>query len=160
MATKTKLVSNPDHHFVRHCKNSQLIRENGAVIGVYPEAFELRAAGKYPEEKWLSGQYYEFYEGTHDEKLCACCHFTDIEMKRKDALCRMNVGKIKEQGQKRSKALRVQHQPEPAAQGDIGSPGYSGLHGLPKASEPKDDELLSLLAKLATIEITEISAIL
>ncbi len=156
MAAKTKLISNLDHHFLKHCKNSQLIRENGAIIGVWPEAFELRAAdAKFPEEeKWLSGQYYEFLDGTHQEKLCACCHFIHIEMKKKDALCRMNIGKIKEQGQKRSKSLRVQHQPDPL------SPAYAGLHGLPKASESKDDELLSLLAKLAVVDFTEISAIL
>src|SRR4051794_14038494 len=92
---KRILIKNPAHHFVKHCKNRELIREHetGAIIGIHPEAFLLRPAdSKYPEEKWLSGLYYEAFDGTHSEKMRASCHFIPIEMKRKDALCRMNVG--------------------------------------------------------------------
>jgi hypothetical protein len=154
---KSVPIANPDHHFVKHCKNRELIREggNGAILGVYPYAFSLRPAdSKFPEEKWLSGLYYEFFDGTHAEKMCACCHFIPIEMKKKDALCRMNIGKIKEQGQKRSRSLRVMHQPEKD------SLGYAAVHGLPKSSDPPDDELLLLLSTLAILETAEITAIL
>lgn len=154
---KPKVISDPDHHFVKHFKNRELIRDglNGPIIGVYPDAFVLRQAdSKNPEEKWLSGQYYEFYDGTREQRLCACCHFIPLELKKKDALGRLTVGKIKEQGEKRGKQLRVQHAPEAA------SPGYSRLHGLPKASDPADDELNKLLAALAVIETAEISTIL
>ena len=86
--------------------------------------------------------------------MCACCHFIPLEMKKKDALCRMPVASIKEQGQKRSRNLRVLHQPEKD------SPGYAGIHGLPKATDEPDDELLSLLATLAVCETREVGTIL
>lgn len=153
---KRKLVDDQGHHFIKHCKNTQLIRENGQIVGVFPSAFSLRPADdRFPEERWLSGQYFEFYDGTDAERLCACCHFIPIEMKRKDALCKMQVGAIKAEGAKRGKSLRVFHQPDKESPG-----GYAGLHGLPKASEPIDDELLSLLATLAALETLEIAKIL
>lgn len=143
------------HHFVKHCKKRELIRENGVVIGVFPAAFYLRTAqGSEPEETWLSGQYFEFYDGTDQERLCACCHFIPMEMKKQDALCRMNVAKVREIGTKRSRSLRVLHQAEKE------SPGYAGVHGLPKASDPIDDELLSLLCELAALDVTTIDKIL
>jgi hypothetical protein len=149
-------ITNLDHHFVKHCKNRELIRdETGKIIGIFPEAFALKAAGdRFPEEKWLSGLYYEFFDGTPDEQMCACCHFIPLEMKKKDSLCRMPVGAIKEQGNKRSRNLRVLHQPE------TDSPGYASIHGLPKASDAPDDELLLLLSTLAVIETREIGTIL
>jgi hypothetical protein len=104
--------------------------------------------------QWLSGQYFEFYDGSDVEKLCACCHFIPLEMKKQDALCKMNIGSLKAEGLKRSKSLRVFHQPEKD------SPGYAGLHGIPRASDPVDDELLSLLATLAALDTAEISKIL
>ncbi len=53
-----------DHHFVKHCKNKVVIRENGNIISVHPAAFELRAPSKdFPQEKTLSGVYYEFFDG-------------------------------------------------------------------------------------------------
>ena len=61
---KPKLIDEPDHHFVKHFKKRELIRENGLIVGVYPAAFYLRPKdANYSEEKWLSGQYYEFYDG-------------------------------------------------------------------------------------------------
>jgi hypothetical protein len=153
MAKRTTLEA--DQHFLKHFKNREIIREDGVAIGVFPAAFLLRPAdGQFPLEKWLSGQYYEFFDGSHQERLCACCHFIQIEMKKKDALCRLNIGDIKNAGQKRSKTLRVLHQP------DEGEPAYAGLHGLPKSGEMQDDELLALLAELAFIEIHEIVDIL
>src|ERR1700720_3821602 len=67
-----QLIDDPEHHFIKHCKKRELIRENGVIVGVYPAAFYLRPKdANYPEEKWLSGQYFEFYDGTEQEKLCA-----------------------------------------------------------------------------------------
>jgi hypothetical protein len=154
---KQTLIANPDHHFVKHCKNRELIREprNGPIIGIYPEAFLLRPAdARFPEEKWLSGLYYEVFDGTDAEKMCACCHFIPIEMKKKDALCKMKVGAIKDQGQKRGRSLRIFHRPEKD------SFGYAALHGLPRPSEVPDDELTLLLATIAILETAEIMSIL
>ena len=146
-----KLVSEDAHHFVKHCKKRELIIEDGVVIGVWPTAFALRPPEVgFPEERWLSGQYLEFYDGTPAEQLCACCHFIPLEMKRNDALCRMEIGRLREEGNQRSKSLRVFHQPED------NSPGYAGLHGIPKSSDPPDDELLSLLAALAVADLVHI----
>ena len=48
-----------DHHFVKFCKHTQLIRENGIIIGVHPEAFELRKPTvTHPDpEKTLKGDH-------------------------------------------------------------------------------------------------------
>jgi hypothetical protein len=140
-----------DHHFVKHCKNKLAIRENGKVVSVHPEAFELRAAsGKYTQEKTLSGVYYEFCDGNSAEKLCACCHFIQIEVKPKDVLIRMNAALIREQGKKRSRSLRVTHEP------DNDCLAYAAVHGIPVIA---DDELNGLLKSLAVLEICEISSI-
>jgi hypothetical protein len=71
-------------------------------------------------------------------------------MKKNDALCRMAIGRVREEGNRRSKSLRVFHQPED------NSPGYAGLHGIPKSSDPPDDELLSLLAALAIADLVHV----
>src|SRR6266508_5104603 len=97
-----------DHHFVKLCKQKDLIRENGKPIGVQPWAFELRKPTKlHPEqERTVSGVYYEFFDGAADEKMCACFHFIDMEIKKKEALVRLEAGSIKKQGEKRSRSLR------------------------------------------------------
>jgi len=137
-----------DHHFVKHCKNKLAIRENGNVIAIHAEAFELRPPTKsFPQEKTLSGVYYEFCDGTAGEKICACCHFIQIEVKPKDVLIRMNAKLIREQGQKRSMPLRVTHGPEKDCL------AYAAIHGLPVKP---DDELNGLLKSLAVLEICEI----
>lgn len=153
MAKRTTLEV--DKHFLKHFKNREIIREDGVAVGIFPTAFTLRAADdRFDAEKWLSGQYDEYFDGSFAERLCACCHFIPIDMKRKDAIGRMNVGELKEAGKKRSKALRVLHQPD----ADVG-PAYAGLHGLPKAEDDCDDELLTLLAELAFIELVQVEEI-
>jgi len=140
-----------NHHFVKHCKNKQVIRENGIIISVYPEAFELRPpSAEFGQEKTLSGVYYEFFDGDAAQKICASCHFIQISMKPKDVLVRMNAGLIKEQGRKRSIPLRVTHEPE------IDCLAYAAIHGMPVKA---DDELCGLLKSLAVLEICEVSSI-
>ena len=140
-------------HFVKFCKQKHLIREAGAIIGVHPWAFELRKpTAEFPEpEKTVSGIYYEFLDGVSDEKMLASYHFIHMIMKRKDALVRMKVGLIKAQGKKRSRSLRVRHEPEPACL------AYAALHGLPTET---DDELCVLLALEPVVEIVEVSTLL
>jgi hypothetical protein len=142
-----------DHHFVKFCKQKHLIRENGKPIGVQPWAFELREPTKeYPEqEKTLSGVYYEFFDGAPEEKMRACYHFIDMTIKPKDVLLRMEVGAIKAQGNKRSRSLRVRHEPVRECL------AYAAMHGLPVET---DDELCALLAKEPVEELLEVSALL
>jgi hypothetical protein len=144
-----------DHHFVKFCKNRVLIRENGIPIGVHPAAFELRGpTAEFPDpEKTLSGVYYEFFDGGADEKITACYHFIDMDIKAKDALARMRVGLVKEQGKKRSRSLRVRHEPFAACL------GYAALHGLPKWKDT-DDELCKLLASVSVVEFVPVVSIM
>ena len=144
-----------DHHFVKYCKNKLLIRENDVIIGVHAEAFELRPpTPQFPKpEKTVSGVYYEHYDGTAAEKICACFHFIDMDMKKIDALARMRVGLIKEQGKKRSRSLRVKHEPFDECL------GYAALHGLPKSTDT-DQELCALLARLSVVQIVPVETLL
>jgi hypothetical protein len=143
-----------DHHFVKFCKHTLLIRENGTVIGVHAEAFELRKpTPQFPTpEKTVSGVYYEHYDGTDDEKICACLHFIDMDVKKKDALARMNVALIKEQGKERSRPLRVVNEPFKECL------GYAALRGLPPVQDT-DHALCALLAKLSIVQIVPVAVI-
>lgn len=139
-----------EHHMVKHCKHSQYFLHNGK-IRPHPEAFHLRPATEtMPEEKELSGVYYEWFDGSPEEKLKASCHFIRLSMKRKDAVLRLKAGSIREQGNARSLRLRVLHEP------DKECPPYSSIRGLPK---PPDQELCSLLATLSVIEAIDLTAL-
>ena len=63
---------------------------------------------------------------------------------------RLNAGRIKEQGTKRSIKLRVTHERTKA------SPSYAAIRGVP--IKP-DDELCALLALVAVVEIVEVAAL-
>jgi hypothetical protein len=140
-----------DEHFVKYCKQKDLIRENGVPIGVQPWAFALRRpTPEFPDpEKTLSGVYYEFFEGTPDEKMCASYHFISLEIKKKDALIRMQAGAVRAQGQRRSRTLRLMHDPDPSCL------AYAQLLGLPFDT---DDELCGYLANEAISELVPASA--
>jgi hypothetical protein len=142
---------NNNHHIVRHCKNKLLIRKDGEAVGVFPELFHLRPpANDFPQETTLSAVYFEFFDGDHNLKMKSCHSSIAIGLapKPKDALVRLNVGLIKDQGEKRSRQLRVTHEPDEPA-----SPAYSVVRGIPVIP---DDELNGLLATLAIIEIVEV----
>ena len=95
-----------DHHFVKLCKQKDLIRENGKPIGIQPWAFALRKPNaSHPEqERTVSGVYYEFFDGTAEEKMYASFHFIDMVIKKKEVLARLEAGPIKAQGQRRSRS--------------------------------------------------------
>ncbi len=139
-----------DHHIVRHCKHSQYYIHNGK-IRPYPEAFHLKLATEtMPEEDTLSGVYYEWFDGSPEEKLTASCHFIHISMKRKDALLRLGAGLIRQQGKARSAKLRVTHE------ADKQCPPYAAVRGMPK---PPDDELCLLLTSLAVVEAIDLATV-
>jgi hypothetical protein len=91
----------------------------------------------------LSGVYYEWFQGTHTEKLKASCHFIGMEIKKKDALLRLNAALVKQQGYATNHRLRVTHEPDSECE------PYSAIRGLPK--DPHD-ELCALLASLSVVE--------
>jgi hypothetical protein len=139
-----------EHHVVRHCKNSQYFMHNGK-IRPHPESFHLKpATATMPEERVLSCVYYEWFDGTVDEKMRASCHFIRIEIKPKDALLRLNAGLIKQQGLTRSLKLRVTHEEEKEC------PPYAALRGIPK---PPDSQLCLLLASLTVIDAIDFATL-
>jgi hypothetical protein len=140
-----------DHHFVRQCKYKLYFLDINGKIRPHPEAFHLRpATATTPREEELSGVYYEWFDGTPAEKMAAVGHFIRIEIKKKDALLRLNAGLIRQQGATRSKRLRVSHEPEDVC------PPYATIRGLP---EDPDDELCTLLATLTLMEAVEFSKV-
>jgi hypothetical protein len=74
-----------------------------------------------------------------------------MQIKPKDALVRMKAGSIKAQGNKRSRSLRVRHEPS------VECLGYAVVHGLPVET---DDELCALLAAEPVKELVEVRAII
>jgi hypothetical protein len=142
---------NDDHHVVRHCKKKLTIRDQGVIIGVFPEAFQLRpATATREQETYLSAVYFEYFAGDDTAKLKACCAAITMELLPRDCLMKLCVGTIKEQGRKRKMALRVTHEPYDQ------NPAYSAIRGLPLKG---DDELANLLATVAVLETTEVAAL-
>jgi len=132
-----------EHHIVRHCKFKLYFEKNGQIVP-YPEAFHLKhATDQFPAEEWLSGIYYEWCDGSPDEKMAACSQFISIKIKPKDALLRMNAGLIRKQGESVNRRLRVTHEPIPECS------SYAAIRGL--ALEP-ETSLCQLLAQLAVVE--------
>ncbi len=139
-----------DHHVVRHCKQRQYFLKDGK-IRPYPAAFHLKpATPTMPAEDSLSGVYYEWFDGTHAEKMKACCHFIRMEIKRKDALLQLNTGLIKKQGLSTNRRLRVTHEPANEC------PPYATIRGL---TLTPNDELCALLATLSLIDAIDRSTI-
>src|ERR1700692_2181809 len=128
-----------DHHVVKYLKHREYFLHNGEITP-YPDAFHLRPpTATFPQEETVSGVYYEWFEGTPEQKLKASAHFIDMSMKRKDALIRMNSGAIKKQGAACGKKLRVTQEPEKTCQ------PYAVIRGLPINADP---ELCMLLASM------------
>jgi hypothetical protein len=74
-----------EHHVVRHCKKRETIRENGRIMGVYPDAFLLRPANppRRPEpEKYLSCNYYEYFQGEPAGRMKSCCEALALRQNR------------------------------------------------------------------------------
>jgi hypothetical protein len=102
-----------EHHVVPHCKKRATIRENGQLIGVYPEAFLLRPANpplRPKPEDYLSCNYYEHFLGTAAEMMKSSCLALSFQPKPLDAMARLNVGRIKECFKKHSVSVRVTHE--------------------------------------------------
>ena len=136
-----------DHHVVRHCKKRSTIRENGAVIGVLPDAFRLRPASeKRPKpEEYLSAVYYEYFDGQQPQ-MKACCAALPFVPKKQDALARLNVRRLKAPFQKALIAIRVTHEP------DRHGPAYAAIRPA-KIS----DLLAATIASNAIVELKQVS---
>lgn len=140
-----------DHHVVRHCKKRQTIRENGEIIGIFPDAFLLRPASPplRPEpETYLSTVYFEHFEGDDDQRIRSCKDALAFQPKPEDALARLQVAKIKLPFDKASLRIRVTHEPKRT------NSSYSAIR-----PQRLDEELAAQIASSAVVKITKASAI-
>jgi hypothetical protein len=144
-----KVTNIPDeHHIVRHCKNKLIIRKDGKIEGVHPEAFDLRpATATRARETYLSALYFEHFSADHLARMKACCEALPLVPKNRDGLMRLQVKSIKEQCMKKMVAIRVTHEPKKHCT------GYAAIRGLPLDN---DRELAELLATVALLEIVEV----
>ncbi len=115
-----------DHHVVRHCKKKFLIWKDGEVVGVQPEAFELRPpTADRKQETYLSTVHYEHFQGDHLARMKACCKATPLEPKPEDRLLFINAGLLKKIGSYDRYNVRALHMPKADRK------SYAGIHGLP-----------------------------
>lgn len=138
-----------DHHVVRHCPRGQGIRENGVITEVFPEFFKLRAhvgPDKVPET-YLSATYYEFFVGDPLARMLQCLNATQRKVADDEAMVRLNVGLMMEQGEATKKRVRVSHAAKKT------NPAYSKVIGTGQPGVLYE-ELAALLAAKAVVEIS------
>lgn len=130
------------HHVLRHCRTRLVDTSDPNDLQPFPEAFELKS-----KEKYLSASYYEYFSGTHDERLreslvLLARRFNGI--KDDDALLMMNAGEIRSCGRKQDLQIRVVFQPTQ------GKPDYAGIRQMPS---PPNAALNALLATVAVRDL-------
>jgi hypothetical protein len=131
----------PEHHVARHCRNRHIIKdEDGRAISVFDDAFALRQ-----QETYLSAGWMEFFTGDRSTQLSQLRDTMAAarEIKPKDGLAIMNVGRIIDAGQSRSLRIRVLH--EPNAQ----NPAYAAIRGIPRDHQ----EILEALATDTVVDV-------
>jgi hypothetical protein len=115
-----------EHHLVRHCKKKFLIWKDGEVVGVQPEAFELRPPSQdRKQETYLSAVHYEHFDGNHLARMKSCCEATPLQPKPEDRLLLINAGLLKKYGTYDRYKVRALHMPKADRR------SYAGIHGLP-----------------------------
>lgn len=112
-----------EHHVVRHCPKNRTIREDGVVVGVLPQLFELRL---HRNEEYLSSCYYEHFDGTHEERLKQCVEATPRQISDRDCMVLMNVGRTRTIASGHGAKVRVVHQYDHPK-----NPAYSKIKGVP-----------------------------
>lgn len=135
-----------EHHVVRHCPKNRTIREGDEIVGVFPQLFELRA---HLNEDYLSSCYYEFFEGTPEERLLNCVEATPRNISDRDCMVVMNVGKTRQIAADNAANVRVVHQYDHPR-----NPAYAKIKGVP--FDPSS-AILALLAEEATDNIFVVS---
>ena len=142
-----------DHHVLRYCRARLIERDDERGIReMWPEALALRPAEKgRPAESYLSVSYYEYFSGSHDQRLkasVAALKQRHANVKDGDAMVMMNVGEIKDAGKAQKAKLRVLHE------GRVGKEDYAAIRGIPANY---DAELSALLCRAAVRDITFLS---
>lgn len=133
----------PEHHFVRHVSSGRLKRrDDGAVYGVFPQAFEMRQ-----NERELSGSWLEFFSEPHQNRLAksAAAMAALLRVKRRDGFAVAKVEKIHTACDQVGIRVRILHEPSKSNP----NPAYSTIRNLPR----ENPELFALIADRACVEI-------
>lgn len=128
---------------VRYVKPSLVMRnpETGAVEGVFPDAFRLRAE----DHGALSCAWLEHYAGTRSEQLLASiAQFkVALSVKKSAVFAVGNAGAIKSACSKYDVGVRIVHAPE----------ANHEAHAEVRRFQDQEEELLALLAEDAWSEL-------
>lgn len=137
-----------EHEIVRHVPYQKIIfDEQGNIVGIFPQAYELRK-----DETHLSVDWLDYYAGTRDEKIKAVLQGlrASKNIGKKSALTLGNVLTIKTVARNASDVgLRVSYAPNGA------NKAHSLVHNI------KNDELqlLEALAKEGFADIRQVRSI-
>ncbi len=131
-----------EDHVVRYVKPKFVIKgDDGAALGVFPQAFELR-----PEEEYLSTSWREFYQGTRVEQLKKVRRDTTLQCASSAVFASVNVGAFHSACTNCSRKVRIIHEPVE------GIPAHSSIRQF-----PKDDQVLQTqLADLASNDFMQV----
>ena len=128
-------------HVMRYVPWARLRKdENENVIGILPQAFELR-----PEEESLSVNWLEYFDGDRGRRIRDSVEMfrSTRNVGKKSAFGIGNVGKIKETCGANGASVRVVYEPE------TNNPAHSAIRRLPR----DDLVLLEVLAADTFVEL-------
>jgi hypothetical protein len=134
-------------HVVRLVKPSLLMRDEdtNAVIGCFPQAFELREASEHREaERDLSVSWLEFFAGSKTERLQQVRNHAEMTLRPNHGFACLNVGEIHQTCKSVSVKVRIIHEPT------RGNPAHAAIHRYPR----DHDELFAILANIASQDLT------
>ena len=147
----------PTDHVARYCNPQRVKRDpkTRTVIGIFPQAFELRSR-MTPPETYLSTYWMEVFSHILSDQYRGV-HATlrkKLGLAPLGVFARLNVGAILAAAAQRSLPVRVRDR------SSSDDPGYSGIYNMPL--DNRDVEFLALLAEECCIDacvVCEIEAV-
>jgi hypothetical protein len=143
----------PKDHIARYCNPQRVIRdlETNDIIGVRPQAFELRPKikEKYLSIYWMEALATEIHK--QFKRVVESLRKKHPNVKPDGAFARLNAGLVLQAGQVRKLPIRILNR---STKHD---PGYSGIYGMPL--DNSDLQFLALLAYECCIEVRGVVAI-
>lgn len=140
------------HHVVRYCKRRLAIRDQGRVVGVFPEFFCLRESvpPMGGAETFLSAVYYEYFEGDHSRRMSQCARAMPFAVPKGSALVQIDAEAVRAEGKAQRITLRVSHEAD-----NKSVPSKARIDGIPV---PAKERLASALCERTIVDIAEILA--
>ena len=137
-------------HVARYCNPQRVMRDEATdmIIGVFPQAFELRQATK---ESYISAYWMEQLGNAVSDQFqgaLAGLRKKHPNVKAKGAFARLNAGKVVRVGVSSGNSIRIRDRSK------LLDPGYAGIYGT-----PLDNSDMELLAHFATDCCVEIRSI-